>query len=81
MMALSTFRQLRCTVGHRHTRAFPLRAASDQARVTLKVPLHLEFGDRMAIAGLDGAWDLNSALSLSWTEGDVWVGETSLPTG
>jgi len=42
------------------------------------------FGEAHKIVGADpalGAWDLGAAPAMTWSEGDVWRLEVSLPAG
>ena len=61
------------------------RAASQAstARVLLRLPLRLKFGESVSVTGpLEGlgAWMPKNAPRLAWTEGHVWQIELELPT-
>ncbi|GAX84053.1 hypothetical protein CEUSTIGMA_g11477.t1 [Chlamydomonas eustigma] len=72
-VASSKYRPIRCLKTQ--------EAATSIANVTIHVPLHTEFGQSVAVAGLTGSWKPEAALTLNWTKGDIWTGEFRLPTG
>lgn len=48
-------------------------------KFTLAKPV--QWGESIAVIGSAGNWALESATTLEWTEGDVWVGTAELPIG
>ena len=62
----------------------PIAAEADVVSVTFKLKKDLKFGTVLRIAGgCDGLgnWSLNDALTLDWTEGNIWVGTALIPKG
>ena len=62
----------------------PLRCFAQHCKVDFKVPLHLDFGRQLTVAGDCaplGSWDPSSAAVLTWTEGDLWQGSVEIPAG
>ena len=54
------------------------------AKVTIKVPARLAYGQSIALAGSHqalGSWDANDSLALTWSDGHVWTGEVDMPSG
>jgi hypothetical protein len=72
-VATSKYRPI-CCVNARET-------ATSTIKVTINVPFHTKFGESVAVAGLNGSWEPEAALTLNWTQGDIWTGEVDLPTG
>ena len=51
------------------------KAAPQLAAATVSVKLHVSPGDTVLLVGSDasiGSWDLQSAVPLTWSDGDVW---------
>lgn len=59
-------------------------AASGVATVRFRVKREMGFGDKLAVVGsadLLGKWDVSKALELAWTDGHVWEGKITIPSG
>jgi hypothetical protein len=52
-----------------------------QVPVIFKVPYQCAYGQNLYITGSDvnlGSWNIDKAVPMHWSDGDVWVAETSL---
>ncbi len=50
--------------------------------VSLQVPYHCKYGQKVCVIGAAdylGAWNVENAVPMNWTEGDVWVADLKLP--
>ena len=48
------------------------------------IPYRCDFGQRIKVVGSDpgmGAWNPDHAVALTWSQGDLWIGETRLHDG
>ncbi len=64
--------------------AVSVRCEASAAKVSFKMNKHLKFGEALAIVGSCpalGEWAPEKAVKLSWSEGDCWTGELSIPMG
>ncbi len=64
--------------------AVSVRCEASAAKVCFKVNKHLQFGQALAVVGncpALGEWAPERAVKLSWSEGDCWTGELSIPMG
>ena len=55
---------------------------TEQVQVRFSIPYRCNFGQHVRIIGSAqqlGAWELEGALPMQWTEGDVWTADVSLP--
>lgn len=62
--------------------AEPVSAGANGVVVRLNVHAQLGFGNQLAVVGAAdafGAWAPEKALTLTWTDGDVWAGEVTIP--
>lgn len=60
----------------------PLRAAGS-VTVRFQLPYHCKYGQRLCLVGGDeklGRWQVEQAVPMNWTEGDVWVVDLQLPS-
>ena len=56
--------------------------AGDTVAVRFAIPYRCKFGQHLrVVGGCDdlGNWDLKEALTMTWTDGDVWTAELALP--
>ena len=61
-----------------------MRCEASAAKVCFKVNKHLKFGQALAVVGncpALGDWAPEKSVKLSWSEGDCWTGELSIPMG
>lgn len=63
-------------------------SSSSSISISCRLPVFrssLQFGQNVFLvgseAGLLGGWNPDGAVSLQWTEGNVWVGEVKIPRG
>ena len=81
MSHASRWRQLK--VQHRQLRTGPCSPLTASLPPPLFAP-QVDFGDQLLVVGdveQLGAWELERAAHMVWTEGDVWQASVDLPSG
>lgn len=54
------------------------------ATVSFALEHHVDFGDSVCLVGDDpvlGSWSVDGSVSMTWSEGDVWTTELTIPAG
>lgn len=62
----------------------PSGSTGTKAKIQFTLPHHVEFGQEVALVGdadILGKWDATAAVSMNWTDGDVWTATAEVPLG
>ena len=65
-------------------RAISTKETAKRAQITVSVPLRVNYGEHLRLVGssdLLGAWSIEEAPKMKWTEGDVWMTTLEVPLG
>jgi len=61
----------------------PALCVAGNIEVSFSLPYHCKYGQRLCIIGGSdflGAWNVERAVPMEWSEGDVWTVDMNLPT-